>query len=77
VGGKLAPDGLSKNWIVNFIADHIASAIYYATFFIRPTIGGGIQTETLARNSMTGDWSNEETDEPQLADHHDYYKVEK
>jgi hypothetical protein len=71
----LGPDGLSKNWIVNFIADHIAGAIYYATFFIRPTIGGGIQTETLTQNSMTGDWSDEETDEPLLADHHNYYKV--
>ena len=38
VGGTLGPDGLSKNWIVNFMADHIAGASYYATFFIRPTI---------------------------------------
>jgi uncharacterized membrane protein len=40
VGGTLGPDGFSKNWIVNFIANHIGGAIYYATFFIRPTIGG-------------------------------------
>jgi hypothetical protein len=28
--------------------------------------------ETLTQNSMTGDWSDEETDEPLLADHHNY-----
>jgi Resolvase, N terminal domain len=39
VGGTLGPDGLSKNWIVYFIVDHIADASYYATFFIRPTTG--------------------------------------
>ena len=32
VGGMLGPDGLSKNWIVNFIPDHIAGASYYASF---------------------------------------------
>jgi hypothetical protein len=32
VGGVLGPDGLSKNWIVNFIPDHIAGASYYASF---------------------------------------------
>jgi hypothetical protein len=34
VGDVLGPDGLSKNWIVNFIPDHIAGASYYAMFFI-------------------------------------------
>jgi hypothetical protein len=54
VGDVLGPDGLSKNWIVNFIPDHIAGASYYAMFFIGPTIDGKIQTETLPKSGELG-----------------------
>jgi hypothetical protein len=50
VGGVLGPDGLSKNWIVNFIPDHIAGASYCAMFFIGPTL----QTETLPKSGELG-----------------------
>jgi hypothetical protein len=40
--------------------------------------GGVVRAAAIGRqNSMTGDWSDEETDEPFIADHRDFYKVEK